>query len=76
MYEVPELQDARSLRPGTNDPIYRWAECKDCDGWGWRHRRPFAAFDRDPVQCPTCERAYREHLANSKTPNAKVSGTP
>ncbi len=70
MYEIPELKNARSLRPGTEDPIYRWRDCKDCGGWGWRNRRPFAPFNRDPVQCPTCEKAYRENEASSNTPNA------
>ena len=69
LYEVPELKDARPLRPGTDDPVYRWRECSVCNGFGWLNRRPFAPFNRDPVQCPTCELAYREHLANSKTPN-------
>lgn len=51
------LENARTLRPGTDDPIVKMRGCPDCDGWGWICLNPFAAFNRRIVQCPTCEDA-------------------
>lgn len=61
-YIIEELSNARALRPGSDDPIYRWKHCPKCEGRGWVNRRPFADYNHDPVQCPTCETEYMKHI--------------
>ncbi len=62
------LENARTLRPGTDDPIIRMQGCPDCGGWGWICTNPFARFNRKIVQCPTCEDAKRHFDAVGSLP--------
>lgn len=48
------LENAPPIQAGSDDEIVRMRGCPDCYGRGWFLKHPFAMYNQEYVQCPTC----------------------